>query len=508
MNASVTDAYRLFHEGSLALAAVEAAGIRVDTDYLDRTISRYDRKIKAMERELQKDEVWQTWEKRYGRKSTLSSRVQLGQVLFTEMGLPCSAWTSGGVSGKGRPQTTDAVLREVNLPFVASYLQLEKLKKMRGTYLEGIRRETCEGFLHPSFNLAGGPSGGGEDDKGGAKSYRSSSSGINFQNIPVRNKWIAKTVRKSFIARDGCNFGEMDFGAIEVRVRACYSKDPVLIEYVTDPDKDIHRDWACKCFLLDPEDVLKNGKHYKDIRYVDKNQFVFPKFYGSYYIDFAINMWDSMGKLNLALPDGTPLKKHLKSKGIKRLGACDPQKRPVAGTFEAHMQEMEQEFESVFAVDTDWKKSRWEEYQETGRIEFLTGFVVEGSYRKNQVINIGVQGAAFHCLLQSLIWLQKWLRKNKMKTLIIGQIHDSMVLDIHEDELEAVLAKAYRIMTEELPAAWDWLVVPLIVEAEVAPRGKSWWDKRPVQPMHAPRKGQRLSFDPEAEEGKGAWLWN
>ncbi len=500
MTATISDAYDLFHNGSIALAQVESAGIRVDTDYLDRTILRYDKKIRRMEKELQKDKVWKIWEKKYGRKSTLSSRPQLGHVLFTEMGLPCSEWTSGGVSGKGRPSTTDAVLRGVDLPFVESYLRLEKLKKMRGTYLEGIRREVCKGFIHPSFNLAGGPSGGGEDDKGGARSFRSSSSAPNFQNIPVRNKEIAKIIRKCFIPRDGYLFGEIDFGAIEVRVRACYSKDPVLIKYVTNPKMDMHRDWACKCFLLEPDQVSK------DMRYVAKNQFVFPKFYGSYYRDFAIDMWSSLDRMKLSLPDGTPLKKHLKSRGIKRLGACDPQKRPVPGTFEHHIQEIEQEFEHTFAVDTSWKKQRWEEYLETGRIEFLTGFVAEGVYRKNQVINLGVQGAAFHCLLQSLIWLQRWLRGEKMQTLVIGQIHDSVVLDILEEELEAVLAKAHTIMTKELPTAWDWLVVPLIVEAEVAPLGKSWWDKRPVQPMS--KKGKRLEFDAGAEEGKGEWLWN
>ncbi len=857
MTASISDAYKLFQDGSIALAQVEASGIRVDTDYLDRTIREYDRKIKRMEKELQEDEVWTVWEKHYGRKSTLSSRVQLGHVLFNLMGLTCSAWTSGGVSGKGRPQTTDAVLRGVNLPFVEGYLRLEKFKKMRGTYLEGIRREVCQGFIHPSFNLAGGPSGGGEDDKGGARSFRScvaggtmieivrdvslhpkgipieqvragdfvycydddlkltirkvlwagktgrrriirlhwracrkkgvlevtpehkvrlingdyvearelegkdfrkrvggknkspkirvlamgrigdriwqtgeeclldhrlvyeqlmgnlekeelvhhkdgnhlnntpsnlqkmtkseharhhvnetltpearqrgtetrlkmiangeiefksghenpnwvpmtryqflrmlaasrgwfsrsdrdhstmnshaehfgidlwrikdrygadgryismgrllrasykgtsvarrvlgvnyyklkrlyeergisfkrkwwgnqfgrftpgnhrivkvewtnkfvpvydievqgtqnfiageicvhnSASAPNFQNIPVRNKEIAKVIRQCFIPREGHLFGEIDFGAIEVRVRACHSLDPVLIKYVTDLGSDMHKDWASRCFLIKPEQVSK------DARYVAKNQFVFPKFYGSYYRDCAVDMWDSLDKMKLSLPDGTSIKKHLKSQGIKKLGACDPQRRPVAGTFEHHVQEVEQEFESTFAVDTAWKKSWWEQYQEEGAFDLLTGFHVEGSYRKNQVINMPVQGAAFHCLLQSLIWLQGWLRKNRMKSLIIGQIHDSVVMDILEEELESVLARAHQIMTEDLPAAWDWLIVPLIVEAEVAPLGKSWWDKRPVNPM-VPKKKGRLRFIQKANKGEGAWGW-
>ena len=94
-----------------------------------------------------------------------------------------------------------------------------------------------------------------------------------------------------------------------------------------------------------------------------------------------------------------------------------------------------------------------------------------------------------------------------MKTLIIGQIHDSMVLDIREEELEAVLARVHEIMTEDLPAAWGWLIVPLIVEAEVSPLGQSWWDKRPVHPI-APKKIGRLEFVQKANKGEGVWRWS
>ena len=64
-----------------------------------------------------------------------------------------------------------------------------------------------------------------------------------------------------------------------------------------------------------------------------------------------------------------------------------------------------------------------------------------------------------------------------MKSRIIGQIHDSILLDVHRTELNVVLVKAKQIMTELLPQAWPWVIVPMEVEAEVAPLGKSWYDK-------------------------------
>jgi DNA polymerase I-like protein with 3'-5' exonuclease and polymerase domains len=80
-----------------------------------------------------------------------------------------------------------------------------------------------------------------------------------------------------------------------------------------------------------------------------------------------------------------------------------------------------------------------------------------------------------------MIELQKWLRKNNMRTLIVGQIHDSLVLDFYRKETKRVLEKAKQIMTELLPKYWDWICVPLEVEAELSPVGGSWHEKKGVE---------------------------
>jgi DNA polymerase I-like protein with 3'-5' exonuclease and polymerase domains len=61
----------------------------------------------------------------------------------------------------------------------------------------------------------------------------------------------------------------------------------------------------------------------------------------------------------------------------------------------------------------------------------------------------------------------KWIRKKKMRSRIVGQIHDSLVADVHKDELDEYLSKVKQVMTEDVREAWDWVIVPLEIEAEV-----------------------------------------
>jgi len=68
-----------------------------------------------------------------------------------------------------------------------------------------------------------------------------------------------------------------------------------------------------------------------------------------------------------------------------------------------------------------------------------------------------------------------------MKTLIVGQIHDSILADVPAEELHQFLDIANRIITKQLPAAWPWIIVPIVAEAEASPLGGSWFDKKPVE---------------------------
>ena len=454
--ATTKDAYNLFHEGALALADVEANGIAIDEKKLQQNIDQTKRKIKRYTEFLKQDDIWDVWKKHFKTKTKLGSRVQLGQLLFKHMGYECTSKTS-----TGRPKANEEALLKLDIPFVKKYLQIEKLKKALTTYLYGIQRETVDGFLHPFFNLHL------------VKSQRSSSSDPNFQNIPMHLPWISKLIRSCFIARPDHHFVELDYGGIEVCISACNHKDPIMIEYIKDDTKDMHRDMAQEIYICD--EVTK------DTRFSAKSNFVFAQFYGDWYKPCARNLWENISKLKLTLPDGIPMKKHLAINGITKLGPCAYGEDTQPGTFEQHIKDIEYNFwYKRFNVYREWKERVWAEYQQTGRFEMLTGFTVEGLYGKNNVTNYYMQGPAFHCLLWSLIKLNKWLKEKKMQSRIIGQIHDSIIADVHKDELQAYLYMANKIMTRMLPKAWPWIIVPLKIEAGVVPLGGNWLDKKEV----------------------------
>src|SRR5439155_18167 len=120
------EAYDLLHRGSLALAEVEYAGIRVDVDYLDCTIAETDAKIKALEQKLQQDDIWRDWQTVFGTRATLGSREQLGHLLFRMMGYACAERTP-----TGRAKVDKNVLEKIDLSFVKTYLDMMGLKKIK-----------------------------------------------------------------------------------------------------------------------------------------------------------------------------------------------------------------------------------------------------------------------------------------------------------------------------------------------------------------------------------------
>jgi len=456
-------AYRLFHEGTLALANVEANGFRVDVDYLQRAIKKSEKKIKRMEEKLREDDVYKTWRKHYGANTNLGSDRQLAHILFSVMGYPCRERTEGGeLSAK------EANLVDIDLPFIKTYRRCEKLKKARGTFLQGILDfTTSDGMLHSNFNL------------NIAATFRSSVNDPNLQNFPIRDEELSKLIRSCFIPRDGHRLVESDFSGIEVGIACCYNKDPKLIKDYT--EGDMHRDMAIKCYQLALKEVSKT------IRYCAKNMFVFPEFYGSYYIDCSRNLWEAIERMELKTTSDLSLREHLSNIGITKLGRCDPDQTPRKGTFEAHIKAVEDEFWNVrYRVYNEWKKKTWEEYKRKGYCQLLSGFVCSRNsdglvLNRKQVINYQIQGAAFHCLLWCLIEMDKWLRENNMRSKIVNQIHDSIIGDVHEDELEDYTAKIQELMTVAILKFWKWIIVPLSVEIEMTEVNGNWSQKKKVE---------------------------
>lgn len=455
---STPEAYQLLNEGALAFSAMEAAGIRIDLAYLDRTIEETKGRIAKIEAKLKGMDEFALQRKRFGQEANLTSRPQLAKVLFEDMGLECTKKTK-----TGRPQLDEDALLATGLNYCRGLLKLEKLNKLHGTYLTGVRREVePDGFMHPGFNLHT------------VQTYRGSGSDPNFQNIPIRNKEIGELIRRAFVPRDGHVLVETDFGGHEVRVACNVCQDPVLIRDAT--EGDMHRDWAAKCWGISENEVTK------EIRFFGKNGFVFPQFYGDFHKSIAPVLWEQRV---LKTKSGTCLEDHLNmAMGIAELGDCDYDSKARQGTFEHHLSQVEREFwDDRYVVYRDWRKMRVAQYRRQGWFDLPTGFVCSGVYAKNQVLNYPIQGAAFHCLLWTVIQLMREIKRKKMRSVVVGQIHDSVVADVHRSELDDYVEMVTRIAQQDIMRAWKWITVPLVIEAEWSET--NWWEKRSYEPKRS-----------------------
>jgi DNA polymerase-1 len=433
------------------------------TDYLNDTIRRTRKKIQLLEEELMDSKVFRKWRKRFGNKSKLGSKPQLEKVIFEDMGYE----RTGRKTDKGQHKTDESAFEFVDDPFVKDYFRKEKLAKSED-YLNQIAREICDGYIHPFSNLHT------------TISYRSSMDRPSFQNFPIRDPLQAELIRSTVIAPLGYRVGEIDISGNEVRWSVVYHNDPKMREYLLDPKTDMHRDMAMQCYLLPRKDVEENKYDPKKMkRYVAKNRFVFPQFYGSWWWKCSRSLWEAIDLYDLKTIDGTNLKKHLKRKGIRDLGDCSEKEQPNEGTFQHHIQKVEKDFWGRrFLVYADWKKEWWEQFCRTGWFPYKTGFVGSGALNRKQVCNYPIQGSAFHGLLWCLCELQDWLNKKGMKTKIIAQIHDSIIMYLWHSEIDEVLSKAKQIMTKRMLKHWSFINIPFEVDAEVSPKGASWYLKK------------------------------
>lgn len=466
-------AYRLLHDGAITLAEMEANGIAIDMRLLEWKLSHAKVSVARMEKELRETKVMREWVRKFGGKANLRSAQQLGKILFEVMKFEPQGYTE-----TGKYSTDEESISKIDDPFIKAYVDIKKIEK-GADFLKRIKAHVVAGILHPVFSL------------NTTVSFRSSSEDPNFQNIPTRNETMKRMVRKCIVARGKKRrLVEFDFKGVEVSVAACYHKDPRMMDYLRDKSKDMHRDMAMLIFKLPKEEVTKN------LRHAAKNKFVFPAFYGDYWKQQAESLWDSIdpGPSGYAKEtvSGKSVRKHLARLGITKLGEGEDEPEP--GTFQDHVAKVERKFWNDFAIYTAWKKSWFAKYQQKGYFVSKTGFVYlwgkGGLPDRKQVINYAIQGSAFHCLLWSINVLQKEIRKRGMKTLLIAQVHDSLLADVPDNEVEDFINLAHEVMAVRLPKKWKWITAPIDVEVEVCPLGGSWVDKEPVH-----KKGRKWYYE-------------
>jgi DNA polymerase I-like protein with 3'-5' exonuclease and polymerase domains len=453
LNPNTKEAYDLFHDGTIALAKAEMQGMRFDKDVAEKSKEMISKKIKILEKIIYNSKFYQDWQSTSRTKVNIYSNQQLAEYLYDHLQLTPTKYTA---TNKG--STDEKTLKEIEIPEIQTLLKIRKLKKIRDTYLDSFEREVANGFIHPSYNL------------NIARTFRSSSNNPNFQNVPKRDPEAYKYTRSCLFPRKGHLFLEVDYGQLEVRIAACYNKDPQLIDDII--HGDMHRDMAVEIYKIKGFD--KSIKGHSTLRKGAKNGFVFPEFYGDYYKNCVPTLACDWGELpkngkwksgqGIIVDNDIHLSDHLFANGIKNLNQ-----------FSDHVKKIEYNFwNKRYNVYTDWKEEWWQEYLKNGYLYTKTGFTCSGLMSRNDVINYPVQGAAFHCLLWSFNRMSFLLEYYKMDTKLIGQIHDSIILDVNPKELDQVREMIYDVTTVQLPKAWPWIDIPLDVDAEIGEVDASW----------------------------------
>ncbi len=456
---NLQDANELTHNGILALARAERQGIRVDLEYAKKQDKKLTVLINELIGDFESSKFYRHWQHASGKnKVNINSNHQLSTFLYRVKKIKPAKTTP---SGQG--STTDDALSALDIPELNILLRIRKLKKLRDTYLKAFLQESVNGYIHPIFNLHT------------VATYRSSSDSPNFQNLPVRDKEAKKIIRGCLYPRPGHQLVEIDFSGLEVAIAACYHKDPTMIDYIKDPNTDMHTDMAKQIFQFGNE-FDKSEEVYATLRAGAKNGFVFPQFYGDYYGNNAVGLsqWAKLplkkrykSSDGLELPNGITLGEHLINKGID-----------IPPSFVNHIKKIEEHFWTKrFPVYAKWKKKWWAAYEKKGYFDMLTGFRCSGIMGRNDVINYPVQGSAFHCLLWSFIQLDA-IMQNGWDTKLIGQIHDSILFDVLPEELDDLIEVAKRVTEVDLLEAWDWIIVPLKVDVELCEVDESWLHKK------------------------------
>jgi DNA polymerase I len=452
------DAYQLMHEGLLAFTDATYQGMRVDTLYCKKQSKILNAKIKLNQSKFKKSETGKLWHKLF-RTPNYNSGPQISTVLYDkEKGLGLQVIKE---TDKGNPSTDNEVIELFNkeLPELKYFIKARKYEKILSTYLGNFIKETVDGVMHPGYSLHI------------PRSFRSSSQNPNFQNIPKRDKESKEICRRAIIPRKGHLFIEADFSGIEVAVSCCYHKDKKMLEYVKHPEKNnMHTDMAKQIYMLNK--FKKEGSE-KILRGGAKNGFVFPQFYGDYYGNNALSLasWGELptqGQFNekqgLKLMTGKTLGQHLIDKGIN-----------CFDDFLEHIKEVEDDFwNNRFRGYNQWKKNNVKEYYENGYLQMLTGFICSGLMSKNDINNYSIQGASFHLNLKTFITLNKKMKKLNMRSKLIGQIHDSIVVDAHPNEVDDLMSYLKYIACEWLKTKWKWINVPLEIEANIFEPDGNW----------------------------------
>lgn len=444
-NPSLLKAFDFFMEGQIELARVHENGIPINEEYYKEQFTSMGKELESLKHNLNTSKEAIKFKKETGYSIDWASPTQLKKLFYQILKYPETE-----ITAKGNVSINEEALQKIDSPTSANLLILRKREKVRGTYLAQFVREVVDEKMYPIFGLYV------------PRSFRGSAYRPNFQNIPIRDRYSKRITRTGIIPSPGNKLVEADYSGIEVGTSCCYHKDRNMIKYVTDPSTDMHRDSACDIFILPEREITS------DIRFHSKNGWVFPQFYGDWYASCAEDLWENC--IHRTTVNGIKIREHLKNKGIYKLD-----------DFKDHCQRIEYKFwNDRFPQYRDWKEEINKKYRRDGYIETFLGFQFRGYMGKKEATNYPIQGTAFHLLLWTLIRVTKIIRKMKLITRIIGQIHDSIVFDLYPPEMSTIIHILKDIGEKKIRERFDWIIVPLTLDFEESEIDGNWYQMKEV----------------------------
>jgi DNA polymerase I len=391
------------------LARMEQAGVKIDTAALAKMSTELEREIAVKAKEIY-DAA--------GTEFNVGSPKQLGDVLFNQMNLPKPV-----KYGKGRTISTAVDVLETlaeDYPIARMVLDYRQLTKLKSTYVDTLPAliNNSTGRLHTTFGQTGTATG------------RLSSANPNLQNIPIRTE-LGRGIRAAFIAEPGHVLLTADYSQIELRLLAHFSRDPLLVEAYRRGD-DIHTLTASQVFGVPP--LMVTPEHRRAAKVVN-----FGIVYGLSPFGLSQNL------------------------GIEPAEA----KQFIANYFE--------KYKGVRAfIDKTLEEARRDLKVKTlhGRIRPIPDINSKNAnqrgFAERTAVNTPLQGTAADLIKVAMIRIDAALQERNLKSRMTLQVHDELVFEVPEGEVEAMQSLVREHM-EKVHA----LTVPLLVEMNVGP---NWRD--------------------------------
>lgn len=352
-----------------------------------------------------------------GKEFNINSPKQLGVVLFEDLKMPFAKKTKTGYS------TNADILDKLkgDYPIVQDVLDYRTITKLKSTYADGLAAFIQDdGKIHGAFNQKVTATG------------RLSSSDPNLQNIPIRLEQ-GRAIRKVFVPEEGRIFVSADYSQIELRILAHMAKDQNLIQAYQE-GRDIHTTTASQVFGIPMEEVT--SLHRRNAKAVN------------FGIVYGISAFGLAQDLN-----------------ITRKEAQD------------YIDRYFQTYPGIKAYldgSVEYGKEHGNVKTLYGRIrpipELSSSNFMQRSFGERVAMNSAIQGTAADIIKIAMIRVSDRLEKENMKSRLILQIHDELLIEATEDEVDHV----YEILTEEMMGAAD-LLVPLSIEIE---QGKTWYEAK------------------------------